>query len=185
MFLAVVDVNWSDYFIYDPTSPSGLRWSTVIYSGRGRRAMTIIGDIAGTATVGKRYYGLSLHGKHRKCHRIVWELHNGRIPHGLSIDHFDQNQFNNSIENLRVLTHKENCENRKISSCNTSGVTGVGFYSGACCAVWKEGGKTMSKKFALKRFGVMVAYRNAVLYRARMIKMLVDSGAKYTENHGK
>lgn len=44
-------------------------------------------------------------------HRIVWILHYGQIPEGKFIDHIDGNKINNKIENLRLVTHRENCQN--------------------------------------------------------------------------
>jgi hypothetical protein len=36
-----------------------------------------------------------------------------KIPSGLEIDHKDRNKQNNKLSNLRVVTHKENMQNRK------------------------------------------------------------------------
>ena len=41
------------------------------------------------------------------------------------IDHIDGNTSNNSLDNLRVATHSENCRNRRMNSNNTTGVKGV------------------------------------------------------------
>ena len=41
-------------------------------------------------------------------HRYVYELANGSIPEGLSIDHIDGNKSNNFLSNLRVVTHQQN-----------------------------------------------------------------------------
>lgn len=41
-------------------------------------------------------------------HRVVWEAYNGIIPKNYEIDHIDNNKSNNSLDNLRLVTRKEN-----------------------------------------------------------------------------
>lgn len=41
-------------------------------------------------------------------HRAVWEYHYGQIPNGLMIDHINRDKTDNRIENLRLVTAKEN-----------------------------------------------------------------------------
>ena len=43
------------------------------------------------------------------------------------IGHIDNNRLNNNIENLRMVSHQENCMTRKLSSKNTSNYKGVSF----------------------------------------------------------
>lgn len=43
-------------------------------------------------------------------HRVIWVWHNGPIPEGLVVNHKDYNRGNNHIENLELLTQKENTE---------------------------------------------------------------------------
>ena len=43
--------------------------------------------------------------------RMIWEL--GEVEMGKVIDHIDTNPLNNELSNLRVLTERENQENRK------------------------------------------------------------------------
>lgn len=43
-------------------------------------------------------------------HRVVWCWHNGAIPNGLVVNHKDYNRSNNLIDNLELLTQKENTE---------------------------------------------------------------------------
>ena len=40
--------------------------------------------------------------------RFVYESFKGNIPDDKEVDHIDNNKENNSIKNLRLLTHKEN-----------------------------------------------------------------------------
>lgn len=43
-----------------------------------------------------------------RAHRLVWETFNGVIPKGMDVDHKDGNKHNNRLENLQLLTRKEN-----------------------------------------------------------------------------
>ncbi len=43
--------------------------------------------------------------------RLVWEAFHGAIPPGYHVDHIDNNQLNNRLENLQLLTLADN--NRK------------------------------------------------------------------------
>ena len=44
-------------------------------------------------------------------HRVIWYYFNGEIPTGLQIDHIDCNRKNNRLDNLRLVTPKENINN--------------------------------------------------------------------------
>jgi len=58
-------------------------------------------------------------------HRILWIFLKGEITEGLELDHIDHNKLNNSIENLRLVLHKENSKNKSFHIDNTCGITGV------------------------------------------------------------
>ena len=55
--------------------------------------------------------GPCVNGKSKKIllHRFIYECFKGNIQAGLEIDHIDNDKHNNHIDNLQVLTHKENC----------------------------------------------------------------------------
>ena len=47
--------------------------------------------------------------KKRREYRVHrWEAFNGPIPEGLQINHKDENKSNNSLENLEIMTQKQN-----------------------------------------------------------------------------
>lgn len=57
------------------------------------------------------YYNLGK--KHFLVHRVIWEAFNGEILDGYDIDHIDGNPKNNSLNNLQMITHKENIKKRE------------------------------------------------------------------------
>lgn len=59
----------------------------------------------------KGYNRFTVNKKHYLLHRAMWETFISDIPNNLCIDHIDTNKNNNRIENLRLVTHKENTNN--------------------------------------------------------------------------
>ena len=59
-------------------------------------------------------------------HRVAW-CHYYRESPPEFIDHINRVRTDNSIKNLRACTLSQNQSNRKVSSNNTSGFTGVSF----------------------------------------------------------
>lgn len=72
-------------------------------------------------------------------------MHHGMaVPIGREIDHEDGMPGNNSIVNLRLVTHRQNMLNRRLQNNNASGHTGVGWHKKAqkwCASI------TIHKKF--------------------------------------
>lgn len=102
------DIDYSlanDNFYYDETSPSFLRWK--VQKGNSK-----VGDIAGHYS-NTGYYRVKLAGEQYAVHRIIWVLFNGEIDSNLTIDHNDRNRANNNINNLRLVDHKQNMNNKK------------------------------------------------------------------------
>ncbi len=64
----------------------------------------------------KRYpiVTFSAYGKTYSCplSRIVYAYLKGTIPANYDVDHIDNNQFNNELDNLQLLTRKENLAKR-------------------------------------------------------------------------
>jgi hypothetical protein len=59
-------------------------------------------------TTGKgRYKRTQVNGKNLQEHRLIWELHYGKIPDGMIVHHIDGNKMNNNIDNLKAMTFTE------------------------------------------------------------------------------
>ena len=57
----------------------------------------------GTISIEKKSYGF-------RCHQLAYYIYHKKLAN--IIDHIDGNTKNNKIENLRSVTHQENCFNR-------------------------------------------------------------------------
>lgn len=55
------------------------------------------------------YMQVRLGQKTYLAHRIVWEAFNGPIPEGMQINHINEKKDDNRLENLNLMTPKENC----------------------------------------------------------------------------
>ncbi|KLP26934.1 HNH endonuclease [Citrobacter freundii] len=120
---------------------------------------------------GKGYVRVVLHQKFYLAHRIIYEMHHGPIPAGYQVDHIDGERLNNNIENLRLATNSINQRNRRKSSKNTSGVTGVCFD--------KNTGKWVAR-LCKKHLGKFVNFEDACTARAEALRC--HEG--FTSRHG-
>lgn len=73
------------------------------------------------------YLYVTIYGHLMLKHRVVWAYVYGEWPEN-QIDHINGNRLDNSISNLRHVTHAENGRNAKKPSNNTSGTAGVSFH---------------------------------------------------------
>jgi len=95
----------------------------VMIAKTGGKAGWKIGHPVGTFDRG--YIRIRISGKYYAAHRIAWAMCNGECAEDIQIDHIDGNRSNNKIDNLRLATHGQNCQNIKTPKHNTSGYKGV------------------------------------------------------------
>lgn len=127
-----------------------------------------IGDVAGGFN-NAGYRKVKIKRNTYSVHRLIWIMHNGITD--LDIDHIDHNPSNNNIKNLRLVTHKQNCQNRKLRKDNTSGFNGVMFNKSK--NKWEV---YLSQEY----IGAYLTKDEAILKRKEINK---NSG--YHKNHGK
>lgn len=186
-------INWADWFYYDETSESGLRWACDIINCFGKLTRTRKGQVAGNLDA-HGYYRVQLNRSAYKVHRIIYELLTGkRIAIDEEVDHIDQVRSNNAFSNLEPTL--KNCRNKKMTSCNKSGVTGVNRTSrmnksGEQRHYWRAtwmtlDGKGKNKCFAVLLYGEERAFSMACEYRNKVIDELNRQGAMYRQHHGK
>ena len=82
------------------------------------------GKVAGTLG-NDGYVRVILGRKSYLMHRIIWTLAHGDIPNDMHIDHINHNRSDNSLNNLRIVSKKENLKNKSRSSRNTTGHSGI------------------------------------------------------------
>lgn len=77
------------------------------------------------------YYKTNNKRKTVYLHRFIMDC-----PAGKYVDHIDGNPLNNRRSNLRIVTHKQNCENKvRPHKLNTSGFRGVSYHKH--CGKWE------------------------------------------------
>lgn len=114
----------------------------IALGGEYGRGLFVVVDLADYNRLSKYSWSLNNYGYVRArvntngvitypmMHRMIM----GEVPQGLEIDHIDKNKLNNTRDNLRIVTRLDNMHNRPKSRKNTSGVTGVSWYS--CKQKW-------------------------------------------------
>ena len=65
-----------------------------------------------------RYCTLKFKGRTVSYHKVMWILVNGDIPEGFVLDHIDGNTLNNTVSNLRLVTKRQNDQNK---GCHRNG----------------------------------------------------------------
>lgn len=183
------DVDFSDKFYYDDSSPSCLRWKVDVKGGR-LHGMNLVsaGDVAGSES--DRYWCTRLSKKHHSIHRIILSLFRIRVPAGYVVDHANGNSKDNRIDNLRVVKVKANARNTKMPCVNSSGRVGVAWHWSRkypmrvyAKATWSdESNKAHAKFFSARDFGIFPAWAMACRFRDLVV---ASAKTSYSDRHGK
>lgn len=166
---------FEEYLYYDESSASCLRWKTdsaAVFDTVKIKANSEAGNLHKRSG----YYVLNLQGERYRVHRIVCVLH-GLEVNGFVIDHKDRNRSNNCIDNLRVVSQKQNSQNLGLTSRNTSGIQGVRYdkQGNRFVANWNENEKQKFKHFPIKNYPSHEdAFNAACDYRKLMIEIHYD-----------
>lgn len=111
---------FSEWFYYDETSPSCLRWKKSKYT-RGTKGKLLVekdavaGSLRKSTKKGNYWrWSLDLNGKRYHVHRVVWVLLKGSIDPCMEINHLDCDATNNKIDNLEVCTKQQNNRRKTI-----------------------------------------------------------------------
>lgn len=175
---------FEEYLYYDTTSPTRLRWKRAI--GGTNNDQRKIGEVAGTCSKECR---LTMQGKSYISSRIIWLLFHKEIDQSMVIDHIDGDRLNNSIENLRLISQKENMRNKTLCKKNVSGMTGViTLNEGGRQTGWRSQyvyhGKLYYQYYRFNKYiDEDFALELAKDWRASMMKHLIKLGETYTERH--
>lgn len=172
--------EFKNYFYYDETSPSFLRWKITT----GKKIKN--GMVAGSIDKSTGYFRVRFKGKNYRNSVIIYLLFNENSDlTNKHIDHIDGNRTNNCISNLRSLSNSENRRNSKMYSTNNTGITGVSEYH-YFLAHWSEDGVPYSKMFKVSDYSdICTVKEECRLFRENKIQELNKKGCGYTDRHGK
>lgn len=121
-----MELDFKEIFSY--TSGDGkLRWKV---RGPNRRMDRPAGTNFTPPFKGKNKYNrITINGKYFLTHHVIWLMHNGKITDGMDVDHKNNNSIDNRIENLQLLTRRDNSVKTPSSGRNTiSGHNGIAIY---------------------------------------------------------
>ncbi|MGL5963573.1 MAG: HNH endonuclease [Fusobacteriaceae bacterium] len=107
------EVNWHDWFYYDPESPTFLI-NLITRSSKAKEGKP-------TGCKGTKEIKVNFQGKFYRHARIIWEMFNGPIPDGYTIGFIDNNEFNLLIENLILRSHRQ----RGLHTRQPLGLSGI------------------------------------------------------------
>lgn len=163
----------NNYWYYDETSPSCLRWKIDRKGARNQSGFTAVhkDTVAGSRSKAG-YFKITCQGKTIRAHRIIYVLSTQlAIEQHNVIDHIDGNPSNNKISNLASITQKENMIKKSLPTSNkrnSSGCIGVSFdeRDQAYIAYIQENSKRVTKYFGVEKFlSKEEAFRQAILWR--------------------
>jgi hypothetical protein len=136
-------MNWDECFELSDESPSGLiwKWRPDHHFKNARSAFAVnsrqAGKQAGSVALypnGYKCWKIRAFYKVHQVHRIIFEIVNGPIPKGMSVDHVNGDALDNRKENIRLASHAQNMANSKTRSHNATGIKGVRIYRGKFAA---------------------------------------------------
>lgn len=96
------------------------------------------------------YYALRSVKKNYKNKTFSMHQYIMDTPSGMQVDHIDHDGLNNQKSNLRLCTHKQNCQNRNVLYCaKTSRYRGVSIINGKYiyATIWINNKTTILGKF--------------------------------------
>jgi hypothetical protein len=126
-------------------------------------------------SISRNYYIVGVKGTDFSVHRLVWIFFNSEIKNDSQIDHIDHNSLNNKIENLRLVSNKENSQNQKFRINNKSGFNGV------CWVKWANRWKSCIQVEGKTKF--LGYFKN--LDCAIASRKIANIRYNYHKNHGK
>ena len=147
--------------------------SFVSYRGFRTWNSRYAGKVAGTLS-SDGYFAISIFKQRFLSHRLAWAMHHDEWPEN-DIDHINGVRSDNRIDNLRSVTRSENRKNAALHGRNTSGVSGVNWFSPA--SLWRArigvDGETID-------LGYFKTKDEAIISRKK-----AESHYNYHPNHGR
>lgn len=137
-----------------------------------------VGKRTGSINKARDFRQIKLFGKNYIEHRLIWALYYKKWPpKEMYIDHINGNYLDNTIDNLRLVTPRQNSMNKRLSSSNKTGVHGVGKNSTRYNKQWSAYITVKGKQYNL---GSFYNFDDAVKARKKAEKKY-----GFHENHGR
>lgn len=144
-----------------------------LYNKSNRSSLARKGMEAGVLDKNQMRVYVSVNGMRQFRSRIVWAMHNGRMPKmNCEIDHINGNTMDDRIENLREVTRGENARNLRLDKRNRHGITGI-----------DENG-SRNKRYRVRIGNKTIAYCDD-FFEACCRRKSAERAGGYNINHGR
>lgn len=104
-YLPIPIEEMAEFLAVDQSSPSGLIW----IKSKNHNAQP--GCFAGNSLDAGGYHKIKFNGQTFRVARVVWALSTQMDPKEKHVDHINRNKQDNRIENLRLVTIRQNAQN--------------------------------------------------------------------------
>lgn len=122
------------------------------------------------------YLSCCINGKKSYIHRVLYEkYHCIELTREQYIDHIDRNPRNNTIKNLRVVSHQQNNQNRTHQKNSTTGYKNIYLHKKT-----QKYEVRIQVNGKLEFFGLFEKLEDAIYSRDKEIEILNDEGHIYT-----
>lgn len=129
--------NTEVYMVYNKKYDRWVSKDGLVYRYSKRQDKLILCKLGTDRGGYKRVY---LKNGYIYAHRIVWETFNGEISNDLEVDHINSVRDDNRLTNLRIVTHKDNCNTKHFIKSNSESHRGL---------TWSNFGDKYKAKFNL------------------------------------
>lgn len=117
--------------------------------------------------------------KYIKIHKLVWETYNGEVPEELTIDHMDNNKYNNWLINLQLLSREDNAVKRSNDWVRLRHKTYRTYREGIYLGIFTR--KDLKNLFGITKDDILKYFKNQTSKRLNRLRIVLKENVEDIE----